>query len=255
MRPFKKSIVLTKKATLEGEYAIMSKCDGVFVSLAVRGGKLVVRDVDRNFLFSTKTSCNFSFFVYADMIHRDRFFAYDNSLDTDFRTRHQEMTRALSSERRVTVVEAIFTFSPLDNLLNAPKIDAPCDGVVLVSVFDATAHFKWKPVQTADFVITETGQCLVGWRVSDENPYPWFKFSSKGASYFGVPFGDENGPHKFLGDVAKVSGKVVECRFQSPDRWIPVRKRDDKTLQYISSPVFCGANSWTTVQSVFELSR
>jgi len=255
-RAFKKSIVLEPTSRLAGEYAAMTKCDGVFVSLSTTAsGRLVVRDVDRKVLFTLATKLNFkTFFVYADMVPGPRFFAYDTSLETDFRRRHAALAAAVGdrdAESVVVVVWPAFTRSPIRDLgLAPPVVDAPTDGVVLVSVADVTPHYKWKPVQTADFVVTAEKTCLAGWLTSKPLPYDWCRVSSHASStYAGVPFGDERGPHRFQGDAAP--GTVVECRFQQPDTWVQVRTRDDKTRQYSASAlVFAGANSWTTARSV-----
>lgn len=252
-RAFKKSVVLEPSSRLEGEYAAMTKCDGVFVSLSTERGRLVVRDVDRKIISTLETKLNFKFFVYADMVDESRFFAYDTSLETDFRRRHAALVTASGRDDRVVVVRPFFTRHPLRDLHRAPPVvGAPIDGVVLVSVRDATPHYKWKPVQTVDFLVTSERECLAGWPTSQPLPYPWCEAKSRaGSTYAGVPFGDERGPHAFEGDASPDT--VVECAFRSPDTWVQVRARDDKTRQFRDCElVFAGANSWTTARSVLS---
>lgn len=253
MRQFKKSIVLGPRSPLVGEYAVMSKCDGLFVSLSSRRGRLVVRDSERKVLFTFETNIDLTFFVYADMIG-ERFFAYDSSLDGNFFERHAALVAAVAGDQRIAVVYPLFTKTPREHLHLAPAIDAPCDGVVLVSVDDATPHYKWKAVHTADFLVTSDKKCLVGWLASDPFPFDWCEPERRiGSSYIGIAFGDASGPHRFEGETLPET--VVECRFKHPNIWVWTRDRVDKTQQYVSSrAMFAGANSWKTVLSVVELS-
>ena len=255
-RPFKKSVVLEPSSVLTGEYAVMTKCDGVFVSLSARRGECVVRDADRRVLFTFSTRLDFNFFIYADMIG-DRFFAYDVSLDANFFDRHAALVASAAGEERVVIVRPYFTSEPREHLHLAPPVQgAPSDGVVLVSVDDSTPHYKWKPVHTADFVVTRENKCLVGWLACDPLPFPWCKPECRiDSTYMGIAFGDEDGPHRFEGSGAE-HDTVVECVFKPPDTWVRVRDRHDKTLQFIRSPaVFSGANSWKTALSVLVISR
>lgn len=231
----------------------MAKCDGLFVSLKNQKNKLIVRDVERKVITVLPTRLKFSFYVYADMVDQETFYAYDNSLDFNFKKRYEIMLSMFDGDSKIRVIKATFTTNPLKHLFSVPAIGAPTDGVVLVSVFDETPHYKWKAVQTADFLVTANGRCLAGWQRKHPPPHSWCVFPDNDDSYFGLEFGDSDGPHTFLGDLTEAADRIVECRFQPPRYWIPVKTRHDKTKQYKNSKIFCGANSWTTIQSVLDL--
>jgi hypothetical protein len=253
MRHFKKSVILCQQSILKGEYAVMSKCDGAFVVLSQRSGRLLVKDSSKNTLFDEPTKTFFKFLIYAETIDNKVFFAFDNSLDCDFKKRYEALKRVEELDHRIVVINSIFTFSPLLFLKESLEQTFPCDGIVLVSVYDETPHYKWKPVQTVDFLIQSNGYCIVGWSSVNPLPFPWcWVEEKKDSKYIGIPFGDEKGPHRFSGDVAKVQNSVVECSYDGNGVWRFKRKRDDKTLEFQSVKSFAGANNWTTAQSALN---
>jgi len=253
MRHFKKSVILSKQSVLCGEYAVMAKCDGKFIVLSQRCGRLWARDAFNRRIFDQPTKARFDFMIYAETLDCKTFFAFDNSLDSNFRTRHEALKKVESFDNRIVAINATFTFSPL-KMLREPKATFPCDGLVLISVHDETSHYKWKSIQSVDFFIDTFGNCVVGWLATDALPFAWCWIAVKkeDTSYVGIPFGDESGPHKFEGDIQSVQNCVIECVFQGSGCWSLLRKREDKTLEFEKSASFAGANNWNTAKSALN---
>ena len=247
MRFFKKPIILTCKSRIEGEYGVMPKCDGTFTILHQRHGNIFFKNCGRS-VFLKKATNRFDFQIYAETIDYKTFFAFDTSMEENYKERYKALKSV--SDETIVVLEVLFTDTPLKNL-KQPKHTFPCDGLVLVSVNDSTPNYKWKSIQTVDFFIDEYGNCIVGWLASDPLPFNWSTvlIEKSVKSYVGIAFGDCKGPHKYIDSVEKAKYSVVECCYKGDGRWKKIKTRKDKTDEYNQSSTFAGANNWYTAES------